>query len=105
MDFNLRYKDASQRNSKLKEELKRLEGIKYSCFFLLQLIELFSDENARVYSPWSCEVCTFFNEPYVKTRRDVCEMCEGPSPLKRRKKSSSIFFLNSSNFLLDTLTS
>jgi hypothetical protein len=30
MDFNLRYKDIVQKNLKLKEELKRLEGTKHT---------------------------------------------------------------------------
>jgi hypothetical protein len=71
MDFNLRYKDIVQKNLKLKEELKRLE-----------------DEKSRIHSPWSCEICTYINEPYIKTRKDVCEMCEGPSPLKRHTLTS-----------------
>jgi hypothetical protein len=71
LDFNLRYKNALQRNLQLKEELKKLQ-----------------EENSRIYSPWSCEVCTYINEPYIKTRKDVCEMCEGPSPLKRHTLTS-----------------
>ncbi|CAF1140190.1 unnamed protein product [Rotaria sordida] len=65
-DINLSDKEATLKNKKLKEELKRLE-----------------EEQDRVYSSWSCEVCTYINEPFIKTRKDVCEMCEGPSPLKR----------------------
>ncbi|UJR35843.1 hypothetical protein I4U23_028587 [Adineta vaga] len=66
IDFNLRYRDEMELNSQLKKELKRLQ-----------------EETDRIYSPWSCEVCTYINEPYIKTRKYVCEMCEGPSPLKR----------------------
>ena len=44
-----------------------------------------AEENTRIYSTWACELCTYLNEPYSVTRKDVCEMCEGPSPLKRRK--------------------
>jgi hypothetical protein len=54
---------------------------------------LFLEEKSRVYSPWSCEVCTFINEPFIKTRKDVCEMCEGPSPLKRRKEKQIFSYL------------
>jgi len=71
LDFNYRYEDVRQKNFKLKDELKKLQ-----------------EENSRIYSPWSCEVCTFINEPYVKTRKNVCEMCEGPSPLKRHTLTS-----------------
>ncbi|CAF3058969.1 unnamed protein product [Rotaria sp. Silwood2] len=65
-DINVSYNEAVIKNAKLKEELRRLE-----------------EEQDRIYSPWSCDVCTYINEPFIKTRKDVCEMCEGPSPLKR----------------------
>jgi len=52
---------------------------------LFNLLFLLIEDKARIHSPWSCEVCTYINEPYIKTRKDVCDMCEGPSPLKRRK--------------------
>lgn len=54
-------------------------------FVHLELLE----EQDRVTSPWTCEVCTYINEPYIKTGKDVCEMCEGPSPLKRCKLINS----------------
>ncbi|CAF0905862.1 unnamed protein product [Adineta steineri] len=71
IDFDLHYKDAVEQNLKFKEELKRLQ-----------------EEKDRVCSKWSCEVCTYINEPYIITRKDVCEMCEGPSPLKRHTLTS-----------------
>jgi len=66
LDFNRRLAEARQLNLKLKDELQKLE-----------------EENTRIYSTWACELCTYLNEPYSVTRKDVCEMCEGPSPLKR----------------------
>ena len=86
MDFDHDYKEVLQLNLKLKEELKRLEGNK--SFFSLnkKSLLIITEEKARIYSPWACEVCTYINEPYFKTNKDVCEMCEGPSPRKKRKK-------------------
>lgn len=66
IDFNRRLVEARQLNLKLKDELIKLK-----------------EQNSRIYSTWSCELCTYLNEPYSVTGKDVCEMCEGPSPLKR----------------------
>ncbi|CAM2709473.1 unnamed protein product [Rotaria socialis] len=68
-EFNHNYNAAKETNVKLKEELKKLE--------------ILFQQQERLRAPWTCEVCTFFNRPYIETLRDVCEMCEGPSPLKR----------------------
>ncbi|CAF3477337.1 unnamed protein product [Rotaria sp. Silwood1] len=65
-DINVRYKEEQQKNAKLLEERRRLK-----------------EEKDRIYLPWSCEICTYYNESFSKTHKDVCEMCEGPSPLKR----------------------
>ncbi|CAF1109174.1 unnamed protein product [Rotaria magnacalcarata] len=69
IEFNHNYKAAKEINVKFQEELKKLE--------------ILFQQQERLRAPWTCEVCTFFNKPYIETLRDVCEMCEGPSPLKR----------------------
>ncbi len=84
MEINLEYETALQQNIDLKEQLKRLKG---SIFFLLFIKFHFYllKEHDQIHSSWSCELCTFINQPFVDTCRDVCDMCEGPSPLKRGK--------------------
>jgi len=66
LEFNRLYEEALQQNLDLKEELKTLQ-----------------EEYDRIYLPWSCELCTFVNQEYSVTHRDICEVCESPSPLKR----------------------
>jgi len=33
--------------------------------------------------PWNCELCTFENQSFILSGKNVCEVCGGPSPLKR----------------------
>jgi len=71
-----------------------LQG-KISCLLIL-FYHNFVEEHDRIYSTWSCELCTFLNQPYSETQRDICDMCEGPSPLKRGKYKFSY-----SNYLIE----
>lgn len=48
----------------------------------------FSERRDLASKGWTCNVCTIENEPYIVTLRDVCCVCEAPSPLKRRKSTS-----------------
>lgn len=60
---------------------------------------IFIEKYDQIYSPWSCGVCTFDNLPYNQTKRDICEMCDAPSPLKLGKENL-LFFLNLLSFFL-----
>ncbi|CAF0975201.1 unnamed protein product [Adineta steineri] len=70
LEFDDQYKQALEINSRLHDELKRLQ-----------------QEYDHIYLPWSCVLCTSDNKPYNETRLDTCETCESPSPLKDEKQS------------------
>ncbi|CAF1043708.1 unnamed protein product [Rotaria sordida] len=63
-EFNRLYDELLRKNFNLKQELKTLQ------------------EFELINSPWLCRSCTVINEPYIKTSRDTCVVCESPSPFK-----------------------
>jgi hypothetical protein len=65
-NFSRLYEATLKENLQLKEDLKALQ-----------------EEHDSRYLPWSCELCTYINQPFIETKRNVCDICESPSPLKR----------------------
>ncbi|CAF4292823.1 unnamed protein product, partial [Adineta steineri] len=65
LKFDDEYKQALETNSRLHDELEKLQ-----------------QEYDHIYSSWSCVLCTTDNKPYYETRLDICGLCESPSPLK-----------------------
>jgi hypothetical protein len=94
LEFNRSYEDAEENNFQLNEQLNRLQGQIFVFeihhrFFFLSFVEQYD----RIYLEWSCELCTYTNPSYIETRRDVCEICESPSPMKRSRNKDSFVHL------------